>query len=108
MTAAWVVRAGRSGENEQWNIDHRCASVGWPEIGDLTGCHTKEAVRAMVDAAYSEDTPGQRRNSATQLWAFRQGINPTTWWGRVARIDPNGDAALIDVVGTLIRPATDR
>lgn len=76
MTAAWVVRAGRSGENEQWNIDHGCVSVGWPEIGDLTGCQTKEAVRALVDAAYSEATPGQRRNSATQLWAFRQGIKP--------------------------------
>lgn len=76
MTAAWVVRAGRSGENEQWNIDNGCVSVGWPEIGDLTGCHTKDAVRALVDAAYPQDSPAQRANSTTQLWAFRQAIKP--------------------------------
>lgn len=33
MSAAWVIRAGRSGENELWNVEHDCASVGSQGVG---------------------------------------------------------------------------
>lgn len=48
---------------------------------------------------------GEAEAPGLLIWWEKRG---TTWWGRVAMIDPDGDAALIDVVGTLIRPATDR
>lgn len=34
-------------------------------------------------------------------WENRNGI----WWGRVAMVDPDGDPALIDILGSLLRPA---
>ena len=36
-------------------------------------------------------------------WVDRNG----TWWGRVAMIDEDGDPALADVLGSLLRPAND-
>ncbi len=76
MMAAWVVRAGRSGESEEWNVEHGCASVGWSEVGDLSGCQSRQDVRALVDAAYPADSTARQVNSTTQLWAFRQAIKP--------------------------------
>ncbi len=30
---AWVVRAGRDGAEEQYNLDNHIVSVGWGELG---------------------------------------------------------------------------
>lgn len=35
------------------------------------------------------------------LWWEKRG---TTWWGRVAMVDADGDAALVDVVGGQLQP----
>lgn len=74
MTKAWVVRAGRRGENEQFNLEHGVATVGWDAVGDLTSCTTREDVRALVAEAYPADSPGKQANSTGQLWAFRDSI----------------------------------
>ena len=29
MTGAWVVRAGKYGEHEPWNLDKGRATIGW-------------------------------------------------------------------------------
>lgn len=72
---AWVVRGGVNGEHEQWNIDHGVATIGWSEIGDLGGCTSREAVRALVEAEYPDDEgPWRIRNYTGQLWAFRDSI----------------------------------
>lgn len=76
MTAAWVVRAGRHGEQEQANLDEGVVTVGWTEIGDLTPCTSRDEVRAMVDEAYPDSTLGQRANYTGQLWSFRALIRP--------------------------------
>ena len=31
----------------------------------------------------------------------------STWWGRVAMVDADGDPALVDIVGSLLRPAVE-
>ena len=51
---AWVVRGGRDGEAERWNLSRGRATVGWNEIGDLSDCRSREDVRALVDAALPE------------------------------------------------------
>lgn len=75
MTRAWVVRAGRDGQQEQGNLDTGTATIGW-SVGDVAGAKSREDVRAEVDDAYPEDTPGQRANAAGQIWAFRSSIMP--------------------------------
>lgn len=76
MTSAWVVRAGRSGEHEDWNLEHGRASIGWAEIGDLSGYATRDAVKELVDATYPTAKPMARAIDVAQLWAFRNLIQP--------------------------------
>ncbi len=67
---AWVIRAGRHGEREQWCLENGAAGGGWEEVGDLSGL-SREQVRARVDAAYPSETLGRQANWAGQLWALR-------------------------------------
>ncbi len=71
---AWVVRGGRDGEAERWNLSRGRATVGWNEIGDLSDCRSREDVRALVDAALPGDSPQRQANHTGQLWAFRDSI----------------------------------
>lgn len=73
---AWVVRAGRHGENEQYNLDHGRATIGWAGIGDLAGCRTRDDVKALLEAAVPGMSQGRLSNNAGQLWAFRSAIEP--------------------------------
>lgn len=75
MSKAWVVRAGRDGEQEQANLDAGAASVGW-SVGDLTSASSREDVRLRMDAAYPDDSPGRLANLTGQVWAFRSQIHP--------------------------------
>lgn len=75
MTNAWVVRAGRDGEQEQANLEANTATIGW-NVGDLTAVSSRDEVRAVIDAVYPEDSPGRRANITGQVWAFRNAIKP--------------------------------
>lgn len=68
---AWVVRAGRHGEDEGRNLQDGRATIGWREIGDLTSLKTREAIRQRVDETFPGDHPGRQAIFAGQLWAFR-------------------------------------
>lgn len=72
--AAWVIRAGASGEDEAWNLTQGRAGVGFAEVGDLSHCTTRDDVRAVVDAAYPGAAKGRRANFTGQLWALRHTI----------------------------------
>ncbi len=76
MTNVWVVRAGNRGQSEDFNLERGRATIGWPEIGDLSGCGSREAVRQLVDQAYPGDHPQRLAVFTGQLWAFRQGVQP--------------------------------
>lgn len=76
MKSAWVVRAGSTGEHEQWNLDNGRATIGWRDVGDLSNCSSREQVRAVVAATYPGYSPNKVGNNAGQLWAFRQSIRP--------------------------------
>ncbi len=75
MTNAWVVRAGRDGQQELANLDAGTATIGWA-VGDLTGAASREDVRAALDAVYPDASPGRRANHTGQIWAFRSQIKP--------------------------------
>ena len=76
MTSVWVVRAGNRGQSEDFNFERGRATIGWEEIGDLSGCSSREAVRHLVDQAYPGDNPQRLAVYTGQLWAFRQGVQP--------------------------------
>lgn len=74
--SAWVVRAGASGESENWNLQSGRAGVEFADVDDLSGCRTREDVRRIVDASYVGDAKGRRANFTGQLWALRGTIRP--------------------------------
>lgn len=76
MTNAWVVRAGSHGECEDFNLDRGRATIGWPEIGDLSGHRSKATLRQLVDDTFRGAPAMRRANYTGQLWAFRDSIQP--------------------------------
>ena len=36
VSTAWLIRAGKSGERDDFNLEHGRAGLGWAPIGDLT------------------------------------------------------------------------
>lgn len=73
---AWVVRAGKQGENEQYNLERGRVTVGWADTGDLTDCHSREDLRARLEETWPRKTAKQLGNFTGQLWAFRDSIQP--------------------------------
>jgi len=73
---AWIVRAGRVGERDNWALQGGLAGGGFHEIGDLTGVKDRAAMKALVSAAYAGEKPGRIANFAGQLWALRDTIKP--------------------------------
>ena len=71
---AWIVRAGRAGEREEWALTNSLAGGGFSDIPDLTGATTRDEVKAIVGAAFPSKTPGFVNNFAAQLWALRARI----------------------------------
>lgn len=75
MTAkAWVVRGGRKGEHEQYNIDHGRTTVGWADVGDIGPCASKAEVLNLLEQTYPDYIPNRRSNISSQLWSFRNRI----------------------------------
>ncbi|GAA0207800.1 restriction endonuclease [Glutamicibacter creatinolyticus] len=74
MARAWVIRAGARGEHEQWNIDHQRATVGWSEIGDISGCTSKSELHDLLAKTSPGDPDKRVANFASQLWALLNSI----------------------------------
>ena len=71
---AWLVRAGRHGEREQWALDNSCVVVGWDEIGDLSVAQSRDEVFGLLHDRHPEAAPKTLANHAAQLWAFASRI----------------------------------
>ncbi|MBO0896115.1 restriction endonuclease [Arthrobacter sunyaminii] len=69
--AIWMVRAGSSGEREQWALETGSTGAGFGEVASLEDCQTREAVIAKVDAGIPNQSLGAVRNFAAQLWALK-------------------------------------
>ncbi|OLT28359.1 hypothetical protein BJF79_11045 [Actinomadura sp. CNU-125] len=71
MAKAWVVRAGRYGERDQWALEHGWSGGGWHELPDLTGCTTRGDVAKVVTETLGPASDGRLNNFIGQLWALR-------------------------------------
>jgi restriction system protein len=75
MTQAWLIRAGRAGEREQWALRNSVSGGGFAEVDDMTHAATREAVAELVLAAYPNEKEGAIPNISGQLWALRDRMN---------------------------------
>ena len=73
---AWVIRAGRRGEREQWCLDNGLAGGGFHEIDDLTPFTTREQIAQAVGEGMPDASAGAAGNYTAQLYALRSRVRP--------------------------------
>jgi len=74
--AAWLTRGGEAGEREERALAEGLVFIGWPELGDITGCTGREDLREAVREAYPEISDKIIGNWTGQLWRFTQQMQP--------------------------------
>ena len=52
--AAWLVRGGELGEREEIALREGLVIAGWNELGDLSGCSSRESIRHALKLTYPE------------------------------------------------------
>src|SRR5262245_36058812 len=72
--AIWLVRAGRRGEREAFDLEHGVAAIGWDELPDLSTFGTRDLLVQAVDRTYPNAHPQLRQNHVAQTWAFSRTI----------------------------------
>lgn len=73
---AWIVRAGKDGQRDDWALQGDQAGGGFNEVPDLTGIHDRQQLKVVVSAAYQGSTAGKISNFVGQLWALSNVIKP--------------------------------
>jgi len=75
VTQAWLIRAGRAGEREQWALKNGVSGGGFYEVADLAPAATREDVAARVAGGFPGAADGKLQNFTAQLWALRARIS---------------------------------
>ena len=72
--AVWVVRGGKHGEREEEALENGMLTIGWNELGDLSGVQTKEDVKSTISGIKPHFTPNQLGTYTGQIWNFTRTI----------------------------------
>jgi restriction system protein len=72
---AWVVRAGRHGENQDLALDKGLVTIEWSETGDLSGLG-KDAIRALLEKHHPEASVKRIDAWTGELVSFANAIVP--------------------------------
>ena len=72
---AWIVRAGRNGENEPLALSHDAIVIGWEEIPDLAGVSSRDQLREIYEQAYPDTAPATAGQDIGQVFRFIEEIN---------------------------------
>jgi len=75
MMRAWLVRAGRLGEQEALALRDNLAVIGWAELPDLSGQHTRQSLMELLQQTYPDASSKRLMNWQAQLWAFLHTIS---------------------------------
>lgn len=67
----YLVRAGKSGEDEDFVLEHSTLMIGFTDVPSLASASDYESVFKIVDTAMPGAKPRAVGNRASQLWAFR-------------------------------------
>ena len=71
IPTAWLMRAGRNGEGEDFVLGHGLAFGGWDGLPDLTGVSSREEMKGTVRRLFPSKTKMSVANYLGQLWALR-------------------------------------
>ena len=74
--AVWLVRAGRTGAQEDIALDSGIAVIGWDELGDLSAITSRGELEGHYQDVFRDENENSRRNQVGQVWAFRGRIQP--------------------------------
>ena len=64
---AWLIRAGRSGERYDYNLEHGLAGLGWGQIPDLRSFSSRQDLEAVLRLRLPDARHGSISNHAGQL-----------------------------------------
>ncbi len=70
MTAMWMVRAGRGGENVDEFLQKSVVALGWSKVGKLSPAPSKADLVARLAQAYPDEKEGTHGNWAGTLLRF--------------------------------------
>lgn len=70
----WLVRAGGSGEREQFALDEGCVVIAWDEMPDMAPLSTREAMSEAYLAISPGVKPAKAANAVGQLLSFAHRI----------------------------------
>jgi len=70
----WLVRAGKTGQQEDVALDKGLAVIGWEDLPDLSDVHSREELEELYRKVYPDDKPKAVTNRVAQIWAFRSRI----------------------------------
>ena len=73
---AWLIRAGKSGERDDFAIEGGLAGGGFHEVPDLSDTRSRDQVREIVRRALPAASDGRITNFTGQLWALRSRVRP--------------------------------
>jgi len=72
--AIWLVRAGRSGERENWALEKNEVIIGWDGMPDLGQFKDKDQMLDKLREVYPDKKLQALYNYRSQLWAFAKRI----------------------------------
>jgi len=72
--SAWVIRAGKYGEREDWCLTNGYAGGGFTEIEDLTPFTTREDIKTAYRRCRPSDRAGRVNTNSAQLLILRSAI----------------------------------
>jgi restriction system protein len=76
VSRAWLVRAGRHGEDEALALDAGLAVIGWSEVEDLGPLSSREELLVLLRDTYPDAPRARLLNWRGQVWAFRGVMAP--------------------------------
>lgn len=68
---AWLIRAGKHGEHEDFNLDNGLAGIGWGEVPNLGEVASRDDLRKLVRDAQPDSKRMSVSVQAGQIWRFK-------------------------------------
>ena len=71
---AWLIRAGRTGDRYDYNIEHGLACLGWDDVPDLRGFSSRQELRDALHLHFPDSREGTISSYTSQLWRMRTDV----------------------------------
>ncbi len=75
MPTAWLIRAGSTGEREDFVLGHGLAFGGWDDLPDLSGISSRGEMKGILRRLLPGRSKMSVANYSGQLWALRAHVS---------------------------------